>query len=807
MSKCEFITSDVKFLRECLNAVENVHVQHLGKLLLFLVKKFILSHFVGLTRIASRIACHRLESVIKDRPQDLDQIILSTDLSELLDLLRAPRLARRFARLVTLLNKISMTNMELSPIEADETRTFNPASIANTTADKTWFLTQLRKKCCASNLQPIVCANLLSSLQYEEIVEIMQRKEFCLSILCHGLKLTDSPVFKAAKDVMVQHVAGLVSALPNPIQVFHPFHWAPTSAENKYSYKLEMSFQSEDFRSTLVQLLQAVSTFLSSDITSLERNRDEEPQALVRFCILGMEYVKWLAMNNENKIQGFENHLHKALSAAASMFQNQITMSVLCQAESQSLLVSAILSLLSLFQRHLKMQQLNVSHPDSFDPILREGGETAELVRACIELNAMFTFLLEDERRIQETGKDLTPILNDVILGLSRVPLFTSYLRIPTQVWKMGLELNSSGPKPTMFPILPVDMLQEIDILQEYVRRSNKIGWITRQQFEENWVSYLGIFSISRDDLPQDELKSLSHCSATVLRALSAVLLQSTYLPRPGQLNTSSPIHYARDSPSQFLLSPRGQQLTTIQNFIQNYIEKNCPERQFLKVDCSMNLERCVGANKAKLGFTQVSVSYIMSAIRHCEENAGGDNTEVRSNKSQALALPFLLREESLAALGIDVQSCLHFLFDLYGQFLSNPVTTETPLVVLTETVRSVLMLSDLFTETSSFWWMLDTFSELHRVHPTEDDIMSGLICLGLCKAVSVTSGEAETMERTRKVIEICLRNAFLPSRICALYGVLYILQSEWIQPEEVGHILPMATDYLNSCIQVLFTT
>ncbi len=113
-----------------------------------------------------------------------------------------------------------------------------------------------------------------------------------------------------------------------------------------------------------------------------------------------------------------------------------------------------------------------------------------------------------------------------------------------------------------------------------------------------------------------------------------------------------------------------------------------------------MNLDRCASPSCSRVGLAQVSVAYIMSAIRHAEE--GGQSTsDTRSNKSGgALALPFLLREEALSAGGIDVQSCLHLLFELYAQWLHGGVEGEaTPLLVLTEMVRSLLLLTDLFTE------------------------------------------------------------------------------------------------------------
>jgi huntingtin len=109
-------------------------------------------------------------------------------------------------------------------------------------------------------------------------------------------------------------------------------------------------------------------------------------------------------------------------------------------------------------------------------------------------------------------------------------------------------------------------------------------------------------------------------------------------------------------------------------------------------------------------------------------------------------------REQHLNALGVDLHSCLHFLLEHYAQLLEPQVRkgtcdatwlicllqSGTQVVVQVEVVRSVLMLSDVFTERSQYEWMLHKFLELSRSHPTEDELMHQLLTLGVCKAVAL---------------------------------------------------------------------
>lgn len=65
---------------------------------------------------------------------------------------------------------------------------------------------------------------------------------------------------------------------------------------------------------------------------------------------------------------------------------------------------------------------------------------------------------------------------HDVIVGLARQPLVNSYARTLPQVWKMGWAPIPEGPLKTELPPLPIEILKEKDVLDEFVRRVNLIG-------------------------------------------------------------------------------------------------------------------------------------------------------------------------------------------------------------------------------------------------------------------------------------------------------------------------------------------
>ena len=89
---------------------------------------------------------------------------------------------------------------------------------------------------------------------------------------------------------------------------------------------------------------------------------------------------------------------------------------------------------------------------------LFESGEETPSIVACIRLNDMFSELVrmyQSNIGVGTSQKGLTCVtklssvwfrnFEDLVIGLSRFPIFTTYLRIPTDIWKMGWSTESSN--------------------------------------------------------------------------------------------------------------------------------------------------------------------------------------------------------------------------------------------------------------------------------------------------------------------------------------------------------------------------
>ena len=81
--------------------------------------------------------------------------------------------------------------------------------------------------------------------------------------------------------------------------------------------------------------------------------------------------------------------------------------------------------------------------------------------------------------------------LRNIIVQLARLPLVNSYVRTPPVIWKMGWMPSPSGDMRTSLPPLPVDFLQERDVLREFIFRVNVLG-----QSPPNYTTYWALICL-----------------------------------------------------------------------------------------------------------------------------------------------------------------------------------------------------------------------------------------------------------------------------------------------------------------------
>lgn len=56
-------------------------------------------------------------------------------------------------------------------------------------------------------------------------------------------------------------------------------------------------------------------------------------------------------------------------------------------------------------------------------------------------------------------------------MGVGRMPVVNSIVRIPPDMWTLGWAPQFSGEQGTTLPPIPVELLQETDVLKQFIFR------------------------------------------------------------------------------------------------------------------------------------------------------------------------------------------------------------------------------------------------------------------------------------------------------------------------------------------------
>ena len=414
-------TAQVAFLKDALNVVENVHKQFAGKLVHFLVHKYLVSPHLSLTKQANFIACTRVEAMINSDKADVMNLFSPQELSRLLETLKSKKLTKRFGRLSTLLNRVATDFFDLSPITGDDLRTFHPGSLSQVQLNREWLLGQIKVRCCHpdnvtknANLQSgRVCAEILHSLEDEnEILEIMSLKDFSLSLLASCLAFdanAKGPLYSASKKVLIRQVNTLVDALPRPFGLFKPSSWALKSSDSRYSEWLENIFHSADFQRNLAYLLPAVQ--VAFDTKAIEEYEDQTN--LTRLCVLTMEFCKWIHCDlSYEDVLPIEEFGSLCLQIVASALNHPI-ISGLCK---DSWATSMVLMLNDIIYVRFSITMANqVPICPAFKVAMEESQETPTIM-ACIKLSELFNQIGKAEGIMPEAWYQS---YKDILLGKS----------------------------------------------------------------------------------------------------------------------------------------------------------------------------------------------------------------------------------------------------------------------------------------------------------------------------------------------------------------------------------------------------
>ncbi|XP_034861299.1 huntingtin isoform X5 [Mirounga leonina] len=776
------------------------------------------------------------------------------ELSRIQEYLQSSGLAHRHQRLYSLLDRLRLATAPGSrgpspPVTSHPLDGDGPLALETMIPDKDWYLRLVKSQCWTrSDSALLEGAELVNRIPPSDMSTFMMNSEFNLSLLapCLGLGMREisggqrSPLFEAARLATLDRVSGLVQQLPATHHVFQPFLPVEPTA---YWNKLNDLFGDAVLYRSLTTLARALAQYLLvfSKLPSHLHLPPEKERDTVKFVVMTLEALAWHLIHEQIPLS---LDLQAGLDCCCLALQLPSLWSVLSSPEMVThacSLIHCVRFVLEavvvqpgdqLLSPERRMNTTKASREDEVDSntqnpayITAACGMVAEMVESLPSVLAL------GHKRNSNTPAFLTLVLRNIIVSLARLPLVNSYTRVPPLVWKLGWSPKPGGDFGTCFPEIPVEFLQEKEVFKEFIYRINALGWTSRTQFEETWATLLGVLVtqplvMEQEESPPEEDTERTQINVLAVQAITSLVLSAMTVPVAGNPAVSCLEQQPRNKPLKALDTRFGRKLSIIRGIVEQEIQAMVSKRENIathhlyqawdpvpslspattgalishdKLLLQINPERELGNMSYKLGQVSIHSVWLGNSITPLREEEWEEEEEEEADVPAPASPPTSPVNSRKHRAGVDIHSCSQFLLELYSRWiLPSGSARRTPIILISEVVRSLLVVSDLFTERTQFEMMYLTLTELRRVHPAEDEILIQYLVPATCKAAAVLGMDKAVAEPVSRLLESTLRSSHLPSKVGALHGALYVLECDLLD-ETAKQLVPVISDYLLS--------
>ncbi|KAL7404364.1 hypothetical protein ABVT39_013554 [Epinephelus coioides] len=857
-SRCDNLSTPT-MLKKTLQCLEGIHLSQSGSLLMLYVDKLLSTPFRVLARMVDTLACRRVEMLLAETLQNSIAQLPVEELDRIQEYLQTSGLAQRHQRFYSLLDRFRATVADTSsptpPVTSHPLDGDPPPAPELVIADKEWYVALVKSQCCLrGDVSLLETTELLTKLPPTDLFNTMSCKDFNLSLLCPCLSMgmqrlargQGSLLLETALQVTLERLAGVTGSLPSPHQSFLPPAQPPP-----YWKQLADVYDEPGFYSKVLSLCRALSQYLlnvSQLPSSLHIPSDKE-HLITTFTCTATEVVVWRLLQNKLPLSV---DLQWALSCLCLALQQPCVWNKLSTQEYTTHTCSLIYCLRLIIVAVAVSPGDQLLHPEKKKTKAERDAEGDEVDsphadhmcewQACeimAELvEGLQSILALGHHRNSAFPAFLTPTLRNIVISLSRLPLVNSYTRVPPLVWKLGWSPQPGGEYGTTLPEIPVDFLQEKDVFREFLYRINTLGWSSRTQFEETWATLLGVLVTQpitmdqEEETQQEEDLERTQLNVLAVQAITSLVLSAMTLPTAGNPAVSCLEQQPRNKSLKALETRFGRKLAVIRGEVEREIQALVSKRDNVhthhpyhawdpvpslsaasagtlisheKLLLQINTEREMGNMDYKLGQVSIHSVWLGNNITPLREEEWGEDEEDEADTPAPTSPPISPINSRKHRAGVDIHSCSQFLLELYSQWLipGSPSNRRTPTILVSEVVRSLLAVSDLFTERNQFDMMFSTLMELQKLHPPEDEILNQYLVPAICKAAAVLGMDKAIAEPVCRLLETTLRSTHLPSRMGALHGVLYVLECDLLD-DTAKQLIPTVSEYLLSNLRAI---
>ncbi|KAM4604138.1 huntingtin isoform 2-T2 [Polymixia lowei] len=858
-SRCDNLTTPT-MLKKTLQCLEGIHLSQSGSLLMLYVDKLLGTPFRVLARMVDTLACRRVEMLLAETLQNSIAQLPVEELDRIQEYLQTSGLAQRHQRFYSLLDRFRTTVAEETssptpPVTSHPLDGEPPPAPELVVADKEWYVALVKSQCCLRGDGSLLeTTELLTKLPPADLSSVMSCKEFNLSLLCPCLSMgvqrlargQGSLLLETALQVTLEQLAGVTGSLPVPHQSF-----LPPSQPQPYWDQMAEIYGEPGFYPRVLSLCRALSQYLLSvgQLPSSLHIPSDKEHLITTFTCTATEVIMWRLLQDSLPLSV---DLQWALSCLCLALQQPSVWNKLSTPQYTTYTCSLIHCLRLIIvavavspgdqllhpERKRRQAQRDPEEDQVDSPNTKNVCElqACEIMAELVE--GLQSVLALGHRRNDRIPAFLTPTLRNIVISLSRLPLVNSYTRVPPLVWKLGWSPQPGGEFGTTLPEIPVDFLQEKDVFREFLYRINTLGWSSRTQFEETWATLLGVLVTQpitmdqEEETQQEEDLERTQLNVLAVQAITSLVLSAMTLPTAGNPAVSCLEQQPRNKSLKALDTRFGRKLAVIRGEVEREIQALVSKRDNVhthhpyhawdpvpslsaasagtlisheKLLLQINTEREMGNMDYKLGQVSIHSVWLGNNITPLREEEWGEDEEDETDTPAPTSPPMSPINSRKHRAGVDIHSCSQFLLELYSQWLipGSPSNRRTPVVLISEVVRSLLAVSDLFTERNQFDMMFSTLMELQKLHPPEDEILNQYLVPAICKAAAVLGMDKAIAEPVCRLLETTLRSTHLPSRMGALHGVLYVLECDLLD-DTAKQLIPAVSEYILSNLRAI---
>lgn len=318
---------------------------------------------------------------------------------------------------------------------------------------------------------------------------------------CLILGITIPSLWRASTSALIKKINDLCFSLPTQRLISNESNLNDEESTPDSIY-IKSLLSCSNNQPYLIALIESISIYFDTiqnrvDLTCQFSAGDIRD--LLRFIIFIAEIIYLNIMQKKpflswNLIENFFRCLTKTIQNPASIIYQLLTATD--QIVSCCTLAKTILSIFEyLYQRHgviLSNKRIKQQFLQSYLSLIEPDNRpyTQLLILSFNDLDRLYYLT----KQIKSIPHFYRYYLRTIAILLFRLPIFNSFIRIPTQFWEQhhqDINKLQFGTNDYCLSSFPVDLLQHSDIMADYTERISFVGWLSRTQFQEIWVTFL----------------------------------------------------------------------------------------------------------------------------------------------------------------------------------------------------------------------------------------------------------------------------------------------------------------------------